>query len=325
MLAGALAAMSDGPARSARTEVHAPWGLRFREVGGSTFHVVLAGGCWLLPDAGGEPVRLETGDVVFLRHGSAHGLADDPATPLRDFAPAGWRPGTTIGSVEIAGSGPRALLLCGAYRLGRARPHPLLRDLPELLHLPAAQVRSRGLPGAVELLGAELEQQRPGRDGIVPALVDAMLLLILRTWFEVRGGDERPTGWAAAIADPAVFGALTELHEQADRPWTVADLAARAGLSRSVFAERFTTLVGVPPLAYLTWWRMTAAGRLLQDTDIPLSAVARQVGYTSEFAFAKAFKREYGLAPGRYRRSAGEGGEGDQGAGVAAGKSAMGQ
>ncbi|WP_051452197.1 AraC family transcriptional regulator [Actinospica robiniae] len=321
VLAGALAAMSVGPARSARTEVHAPWGLRFREVGGSTFHVVLAGGCWLLPDAAGAPLRLETGDVVFLRHGSAHGLADDPATPLRDFAPAGWQPGTMIGSVEIAGSGPRALLLCGAYQLGRARPHPLLRDLPELLHLPAAQVRSRGLPGAVELLGSELEQQRPGRDGIVPALVDAMLLLILRTWFEVRAGDERPTGWAAAIDDPAVFGALADLHERCERPWTVAELADRAGMSRSAFAHRFTALVGIPPLAYLTWWRMTAAGRLLQESDVPLSAVARQVGYTSEFAFAKAFRREYGLAPGRFRRSAGEG----QGAGVAAGKSAMGQ
>ena len=303
VLASALAAMRLGPTRSARTEVHAPWGLRFRQVGGSTFHVVLDGGCWLLSDAAGtEPVRLRTGDVVFLRHGTAHVLADDPATPPTDFTPTGWSPGATIGRVDIDGPGDRALLVCGAYRLGRTRAHPLVEELPEVLHLSAAQLPARGLVSAVELLGGELEQDRPGRDGVVPALVDAMLLLILRAWLELRTEtDPRPTGWAGAIADPGVGGALAALHAEPERPWTVAQLAARAGLSRSTFAEHFTTLVGAPPLGYLTWWRMTLAERILRESDAPLAAVARQVGYTSEFAFAKAFKREYGIAPGRYR------------------------
>lgn len=308
VLASALAAMRLGPTRSARTEVRAPWGLRFRQVGGSTFHVVLDGRCWLLSDssAGAEPVRLETGDVVFLRHGTAHVLADDPATPPADFAPSGWSPGATIGRVDIEGPGDRALLICGAYRLGRTREHPLVEELPEVLHLSAAQLPARGLVSAVELLCGELEHDRPGRDGVVPALVDAMLLLILRAWLEIRTAtDPRPTGWAGAMADPGVGGALAALHAEPGRPWTVAQLATQAGLSRSTFAEHFATLVGAPPLGYLTWWRMTLAERMLRESDAPLSAVARQVGYTSEFAFAKAFKREHGMAPGRYRNNRG--------------------
>ncbi|MCP2342740.1 AraC family transcriptional regulator [Actinomadura rupiterrae] len=299
VLADALAAMRAGPVRSARTEVRGPWGLRFPAITGASFHVVLQGSCWLLPDGGGEPLQLGTGHAVFLRHGSAHVLADDPATPPVDFRPGRWKPGTTIGRVEIDGPGERALLLCGAYQLGRSRPHPLTRELPDVLHVPPGQ---RALGSTIDLLSGELEDYRPGRDGIVPALVDAMLLYILRAWADERAG-AAPGGWASAITDPAISAALAALHEEPGRLWTVQELGSRAGLSRSAFAERFTGLVGEPPLTYLTWWRMTTAARLLLESDAPLSAVAAQVGYQSEFAFAKAFKREYGLAPGRYRRA----------------------
>lgn len=112
-----------------------------------------------------------------------------------------------------------------------------------------------------------------------------------------------PAGWPAALADPAVSAALEAMHAEPAAPWTVAGLADRAGLSRTVFAQRFTVLVGRPPLAYLTWWRMTTAARLLRQADEPLSAVARRCGYASEFAFAKAFKREFTVTPGAFRRS----------------------
>jgi AraC-like DNA-binding protein len=313
VLTDALTAMRTGPTRSARTEVRAPWGLRFPAVGGTTFHALLRGRCWILPPDG-EPVAMAPGDVVFLRHGSTVSLADDPASPLTDFRPAGWRPGQVIGRVDVPGPGERSLLICGAYQLGRNRPHPLLTALPDLLHLRAGE--GPGLAATVALLGEELEESRPGQDGVVPALVDAMLLLILRTWIDrvsgagVDGGtgrtggsaDTRLSGWPRALTDPAIGAALVGLHDDPARAWTVAELGDRAGLSRSAFAQRFTELVGEPPLSYLTWWRMTLAGRLLRESDKPLSAVAQQVGYSSEFAFAKAFKREFGIAPGRYRR-----------------------
>ncbi|NUS18059.1 MAG: AraC family transcriptional regulator [Streptomyces sp.] len=306
VLADVLAAMRTGATRAARTDVRAPWGLCFPEVGGATFHVVLDGTCWLLPPDGADPVRLGPGDAVFLRSGSPMSLADDPGTALTDFVPDRWRPGQTIGRVEIDGPGPRTLLLCGAYPLGRSRPHPLVSALPQLLHLPPGADRRGSLGAAIGLLGTELETARPGRDGIVPALVDALLLYILRGWIEDRSADEARgldrAGWATALTDPAVGTALEAVHDEPGRAWTVEELGARGGLSRSAFARRFTALVGMPPLTYLTWWRMTSAGRLLLSGDAPLSAVAQQVGYVSEFAFAKAFKREYGIAPGRYRR-----------------------
>ncbi|WUH92431.1 AraC family transcriptional regulator [Streptomyces sp. NBC_00433] len=312
VLADALAAMRTGRTRSAGTEVRAPWGLRFPDVGGATFHVVLEGECWLLPPEGAGSVRLGPGDAVFLRHGSPMSLADDPATALTDFVPSGWEPGQTIGRVEIDGPGPRTLLLCGAYPLGRARPHPLMAELPDLLLLPCSPQGHPALHAAIGLLGAELDEPRPGRDGIVPALVDALLLYILRAWLADRSAEEARgpgrQGWATALTDPVVGPALEAIHAEPARAWTVEELGARGGLSRSAFARRFTALVGTPPLTYLTWWRMTAAGRLLLSGDAPLRVVAEQVGYSAEFAFAKAFKREYGIAPGRYRRSAAAGG-----------------
>lgn len=155
----------------------------------------------------------------------------------------------------------------------------------------------------MDLLGAELERPQPGTDAIVPALLDTLLLYILRAWLAERPEHGEPTGWAAALTDPATGAALAAIHRDPAHPWTVATLGTEAGLSRAAFSRRFTTLVGRPPLAYLTWWRLTSAARLLRDSDAPLSVVAAQVGYTSEYAFANAFKREYGIAPGRHRRT----------------------
>ncbi|MEV5570402.1 AraC family transcriptional regulator [Spirillospora sp. NPDC052269] len=297
VLTDALAAMRTGRTRAVRTDVHAPWGLRFSAAVGTTFHVVLHGTCWLLAD-GTDPLELGPGDVVFLREGGGtHSLADTPGTPLTDFRPQRTEPDSPIGHVRVEGPGAHSVLLCGAYQLDRTRPHPLMRDLPELLHLPS---RGAELGHLVGLLATEVDRDRPGRDGIVPSLVDAMLLYILRTWADERAG---APGWAHALADGAIGQALRDIHARPSVPWTVERLAARAGLSRSVFAQRFTALVGEPPVSYLTWWRMTSAGRMLRESDASLRSVAERVGYTSEFAFAKAFKREYGVAPGTYRRT----------------------
>lgn len=130
----------------------------------------------------------------------------------------------------------------------------------------------------------------------------ALLLYILRVWYDEQPARGNATGWAAALSDPAVTAALHAVHRAPSRPWTVATLAAEAGLSRAPFARRFAALVGTPPLGYLTWWRMTTAERLLGSSDAPLRSIAAQVGYASEFAFATAFKRAYGVAPGTYRR-----------------------
>ncbi|MFF2506606.1 AraC family transcriptional regulator [Streptomyces sp. NPDC058067] len=307
ILTEALASMRTGHPASVRTNGRAPWGLRLPPVVGAGFHVVLYGICWLVPleDSAPhlEPIALGPGDVVFLRDGRGHILADHPSSPAVVPTAEQVREGSPIGSVTLGGDGPETSLLCGNYHLDQGRPHPLVRQLPEVIHLPTRNGRHPELSAAVQLLGAELENPRIGSDGIVPTLIDSLLLYILRAWL-----DDQPAsaahGWAAALGDSAVAPALSAIHDDPSATWTVEALAGRAGLSRAAFARRFAALVGEPPMAYLTRWRMTTAARLLRESDAPLTTVAARTGYGSEFAFAKAFKREYGLAPGGYRRQA---------------------
>jgi AraC-like DNA-binding protein len=170
------------------------------------------------------------------------------------------------------------------------------------IHLPALTGDRRSLNATVGLLGSELDRPLPGSAAVVPALLDAMLLYILRAWIDEQAGQHPVTGWAAALSDPAILAALSVIHDDPARPWTVQALAQHAALSRAAFARRFTATVGQAPIAYLTWWRMTMAARSLRETDAPIAAVAKEIGYTSQFAFANAFKRAFGTAPGRYRR-----------------------
>ncbi|WP_171167574.1 AraC family transcriptional regulator [Streptomyces sp. I05A-00742] len=307
ILTEALASMRTGSPASVRTDGHAPWGLRLPPVAGAGFHVVLHGRCWMIPlddaETYPEPVLLETGDVIFLRDGRGHILADHPDTPATDEDAAPFCLGTPIGTVTLGGDGQRTSLLCGNYHLDQGRPHPLVGRLPAVIHLPTRDGRHPELSAAVRLLGAEVENPRPGSAGIVPSLIDSLLLYILRAWLEDRPAGDG-AGWAAALGDPVVAPALSAIHEDPSAQWTVESLAGRSGLSRAAFARRFTTLVGEPPVAYLTRWRMTTAARLLRESDAPLTAVAARAGYGSEFAFAKAFKREFGQPPGGYRRAA---------------------
>ncbi|CAO5157942.1 AraC family transcriptional regulator [Frankia sp. AiPs1] len=295
VLSDAVTMMRSGRPHSNISRLPARWGMRFPPAEGAGFHIVLVGTCWLLR-AGSEPVRLSAGDIVLLPRESGHALADDPDSPLTDF-----RIGPRAHEDEPGTSRIVTELLCGAYVLDRSRPHPLLAELPDVIHLPARVGHHPRLRAAIDLLGAELTAPGAGATASVSALLDLLLLYMLRTWFDDQSTGSS-TGWPAALADPAISTALHVMHAQPEEPWTVRELGARAGLSRTVFAQRFTTLVGRPPMAYLTWWRMTVAARLLRETDTPLSSVARRCGYSSEFAFAKTFKREFGVAPGHFRR-----------------------
>jgi AraC-like DNA-binding protein len=310
VLSDAIIAMRTGRPHSSRHVKHAPWGTRFQPFAGAGFHVVLQGSCWLFP-AQGAPIALSTGDVAFLPHGRGHGLADSADAELSGPAdasllPAGQGAVPTVQRPEMRrpDAAHATLLLCGGYLLDQSRVHPLLAELPEVIHLPARMGRHAALRSALDLLGLELEKPLPGGEAVLPALLDTLMMYILRAWFDEQVEQHGTTGWAAALNDPAVIAALRGIHREPARPWTVEGLGAQAGLSRAAFAKRFTALVGQPPLGYLTWWRITTAARLLRDTKAPLGSVATRVGYTSEFAFARAFKREYGVAPGEYRRRA---------------------
>ncbi|MEJ2854201.1 MULTISPECIES: helix-turn-helix transcriptional regulator [unclassified Saccharothrix] len=132
--------------------------------------------------------------------------------------------------------------------------------------------------------------------------MDLLLVYLLRAWLEDESNRHPDRGWPAALTDPLLATALHHIHDDPTRRWTVQDLGAAVGMSKTAFARRFTAVVGQPPLTYLTWWRLSTAARLLRDTDDPLAAIARRVGYSSEFAFSNAFRREFDTAPGRFRR-----------------------
>ncbi|MCK2219376.1 AraC family transcriptional regulator [Actinomadura sp. ATCC 31491] len=302
VLSDVMAFVRCGRPVSARVSWRAPWGVAFRSSPGSAgFQVVLRGSCWLLPPDGG-PVPLSVGDVVFLPHGDRFGLADDPSRPLAESDCGAHSELFT--SAGLGGAGAETVILSCGYRLDLDRTHPILGALPPVIHLPATLGSHPELRAAVELLAAEIEAPRPGTDTVVSSLLDMLQLYVLRAWFDTRDEPCTLSGWAAALADPAIGRALDALHRDPARRWTVESLGAHAGLSRAGFARRFTALVGQPPLAYLTWWRLMSAARLLRETDAPVAQVAGRVGYGSEFAFSNAFKREFGVAPGRFRRQA---------------------
>lgn len=282
----------------ARVEWRAPWSVRFPdEPGAAGFLVMLHGWAWMWLDED-TPVALGPGDVVLSPNGAGFDFADSPTTPFRDA-------GFPHEPLAKEGEGPTTVTLCGGYRLDTDRVHPLLRELPETIHISASVGRHPRLRAVVEILGDEIHGERPGTDAIVPSALDMLLLYALRAWFEDQPSDtSTATGWAAALGNPQVSASLNAIHTDPAHPWTVQTLADRARLSRATFSRRFSALVGQPPLSYLTWWRMTVAAGLLRDTDGTLAAIAAQVGYTSEFAFANAFKRHHGLSPGRFRRRA---------------------
>jgi AraC-like DNA-binding protein len=302
-LSEVLAAGQVGRPVSARTVGRAPWAMRQSAPGAAAFHVVLRGSAWLTA-AGEAPLRLEVGDVALLPHGTTHDLGDDPATPAVDFASLAEHrpPGQAFGVVELGGDGPQSTLLCGAYLLATAAPqHPMLASLPTVMHLPASRGADPQLRALVDLLAAEVERPAPGSTTIVASLVDALFAYLLRTWCAAHPDACPP--WLAALADPVLGRAIVAVHAEPATPWTVGQLAAVAGLSRAAFARRFAAQVGLPPLSYLTQWRMVRAQQLLRSGSAPLDAVAREIGYDSAFAFGKAFKRHTGVSPGRYREA----------------------
>jgi AraC-like DNA-binding protein len=301
ILSDTLAALRTGRPSVVRTDAHAPWGVRFKPIAGAGFHVVVEGHCVLLPPAG-DPIALGPGDVVFLRRGSGHAICDAVTSETVDFDPDRVDASSPIGRFAVGDEGVPSVLVCGAYRMDIDRPHPLLGELPEVIHLPASPGRHPVLRSAVDQLCAEFHDPQPGSDAVVVALVDLLLLYILRSWY-AELPRERTQGWAAALTDPLIAPALKAMHGDPAHPWTIESLGRQAGLSRAAFARRFTSVVGEPTLSYLTTWRMATAARMLSETGDALSIIASRTGYTSEFAFAKAFKRHFGAPPGTYRRT----------------------
>ncbi|MEU7804036.1 AraC family transcriptional regulator [Micromonospora arborensis] len=309
----ALAGLLDGPrARGAflmRSVFDPPWSVRIQDRAPLTLVTMLRGTAWVVP-ARGAPVPLRVGDVAIIRGPEPYTIADDPATAPQAVIHPGERTTTPAGDelCEAMDLGVRtwgervdgtAVLLSGTYQLQGEVSQRLLRVLPHLLVLPAGALDSPLVP----LLSDEMTKDEPGQEVVLDRLLDLLLIAVLRAWFS-RPEAAAPA-WYRAHGDPVVGRALRLLHDHPAKPWTVATLAAGAGISRAVLARRFTELVGEPPMAYLTNWRLALAADLLREPDVTIGTVARQVGYGSSFALSAAFKRVRGLSPAEHRQDIG--------------------
>ncbi|HET7791744.1 MAG TPA: AraC family transcriptional regulator [Rhizobacter sp.] len=289
----------------ARLEASAPWGLKTRQVDGTArFGLVLRGGGWLTLDDAGPPmapVALAAGDCFVIPHGLAYTLRDAPCSPTVNCVDVVR--GNVGGVVAIGGGegGASTSIVSGWFNFDAHGARPLMDLLPPLIHIRMDHARTQVMQATLQLLALETSQRGLGSGLVVSRLADILFVQAVRAHIETVDPETGP-GWFAALADRKLGAALRALHRDLSADWTVESLAAIAGMSRSAFAQRFKEKIGQPPLDYLTRWRMFRAGHLLRRTDQGMARVAAQVGYESEAAFNKAFKRLTGVAPGAYRK-----------------------
>lgn len=284
-----------------RLEATAPWGLSFEGPAHAKFAMVLRGSCWLTVDGMAKAVPLAGGDCYLLPRGDAHTLRDHPRTRTRNFAEVLKRRQGDV--IQYGGGGAPTTILGGKFTFDGPSSRPLTDLLPPVIHVKADEARTLALQATLQLLASEMASPGPGSQVIVSRLADTLFVQAIRAHMSLAGCSQ--TGWLRALSDPLIGAALKSMHARIEHPWTVAALASEAGMSRSAFALRFKELAGEAPLEYLTRWRMHQAGRLLREGKRKLLEVANLVGYGSDGAFNKTFKRVFGMTPGDYRRNGG--------------------
>lgn len=285
----------------ARIEAGGDWGLSWHQLRGAAFYAVTSGTAWLsLP--GQEPRQLMPGDVVLLSGGPPHALGSTPGQALaqrRDCDGSAM----ADGNVVRLGTGEVQTHVLGAYyEYDPTVTTQVMTALPAVLHI-RADNGGTCLDDTVRLLSRELACSQMATTYVLNRVVDILLVQLLRAWLAAKPDEVRGT-CLSALTDPVVSAALVQLHDDPARPWTTESLAAQLSISRSTLTRRFRAVTGAAPADYLTRWRMDLAAIRLRDTDDTLDAIARSVGYTSVYAFSRAFRRSRSQAPGQFRSAA---------------------
>lgn len=285
-----------------RSEFSAPWGLALPPLADCLmFHVVNAGRAWLDVD-GHERVLLRPGDLALVPHGLGHTLASEPdgaADALFDLPREAVSERYDI--LRHGGGGAPTHMVCGAVRFDHPAARQLVALLPKAIVIEAAHTLHDDWIGhTLRLMAAEARELRPGGETIITRLSDILVIQAIHAWIE-RDPAAR-TGWLGALKDRQIGRALTLIHRDPAHAWTLASLASQVAMSRSAFAARFAELVGVPAMQYVARWRMQLAATTLKESGAALADVAARLGYQSEAAFSRAFKRCVGVSPGAVRR-----------------------
>ena len=284
-----------------RCEFSAPWGMDIQRTAMPEFHVIVRGTCWLRMQGLRKPLALHGGDVVAFPHCDAHAILDSPdGKPVPAAKIVAGQNLENYGPVTYGGKGLPVTMLCGFFRFDQDRRHPFVATLPALIHIRA--IDSHDFAWLHTTLGFMIHETRAahsGSEAVVNRLAEVLFIQMVRAHVQQSG---TPTGLLVALADKQIGTALGHIHRAPAHPWTLADLAERAGMSRSAFAARFNELAEQTPMQYLTFWRMQKAKELLHDKELGTAAVAERVGYQSEAAFSRVFKKAIGMGPGAYRR-----------------------
>jgi AraC-like DNA-binding protein/mannose-6-phosphate isomerase-like protein (cupin superfamily) len=282
------------------SELRAPWAFHVDDSAVAKFHVLLDGRGVMLLDSG-ERFDLAPGEVLVLPLGTGHMVLDrvrSTEAPSLDSILAATPP--RLGRLRYGGRGRRTRLLCGGFALSDALPARLLAVLPPVLRLDGGSLGASGVANLLELVRAEADDLQPGATAVFAKVADVFLTQVLRMYLlrAERAGDIQ----VGPLQHPAIAGAIELMRNHLDTQWTTARLAREVGMSRTLFAAQFRALVGHPPMRFLTRLRLNQSAGNLATTDATLFAIARRAGYESEASLSKAFKREFGIAPGAYRR-----------------------
>jgi AraC-like DNA-binding protein len=290
-----------GLIQGGRTEEKAaPSGKRISPIDLAHFAMLSRGNCWLSVDGIPEPIPLAGGDCILLARGTSFVLRDSLRTrPKKTFREVAARDNSNV--AHYGGGGAPTTIVCGSLSFDHASLKPITQLLPSFILIKADQARSLALHNTMQALASEMAEQAPGSEVVATRLGEVLFIQALRAHI-TSGAGWRNKGWLRAIFDPQMGAALSAIHDSVNTPWTVESLAEAAGMSRSAFAARFKELLGQTPLEYVTEWRMQKAMHLLEQRDKKLIDVARSVGYESDAAFSKTFKRVVGASPGEYRK-----------------------
>ena len=278
-----------------------PWAFSFPAQADAHFHFVAEAGCWLQAPCGAW-MQLTAGDAVLLPRGGAHALASQASASFEPFPRADCTSiCDNIVDLRTGDDGEAALLFSGSMRFNLDSLHPLLRMMPDVMHAGELMRSDPTIPHLIEAMGREVAMNRVGACGIVARLADVLAAQIIRSWVE-RGGNDA-TGWMAAGRDPEIGRVLAAIHASPARDWPVPELARMMGASRSSFAGKFAAIVGETPAQYVAQVRMHQARQWLARDHVRISEVSKRLGYESDAAFSRAFKRIIGIGPSHFRSS----------------------
>jgi AraC-like DNA-binding protein len=286
-----------------RSEFTTPWALALPPLEDCLmFHVVTSGRCWLEVERT-EPCLLEPGDFALVPHGAGHQLSSAPGIPAAALFDL---PREQISSryevLRHGGGGAATSLICGAVRFDHPAARRLVQFLPQMIHITAwNSPQLEWMQSTLRLMAAEAQELRPGGETVITRLADVLVIQAIRSW--ITEDPAAQTGWLGALQDKQIGRALALIQRDPARAWTVEALASEVAMSRSAFAARFTALVGEPAMRYVTRWRMHIALTWLKEENTPPGELAQRLGYQSEAAFSRAFKRLIGVAPGAVRRA----------------------